>query len=147
MGMDVYGKKPRNETGHYFRNNIWWWHPLAEYIQVVAPEIALKCDAWHTNDGNGLDAEDAIALAERLEEEIAKGSCEKYMITRQEYLDQLPEVECTFCQGETKSDQPECSWCKGTGMQKDAQAYYFFDVDNVKRFAEFLKESGGFEIH
>jgi hypothetical protein len=25
MGMDVYGNKPKNKTGKYFRNNLRWW--------------------------------------------------------------------------------------------------------------------------
>lgn len=149
MGMDVYGKKPASETGRYFRNNIWWWHPLADYCLAIAPELALKCDAWHTNDGDGLDAEDAASLAKRIEEEIENGNCEKYMRARQDYIDKLPEVDCAFCEGgKKKSDKKKpCSWCKGTGRQKDSQACYFFDIDNVRQFARFLKDSGGFEIH
>jgi hypothetical protein len=29
MGMDVYGKEPKSDKGEYFRNNVWWWRPLA----------------------------------------------------------------------------------------------------------------------
>lgn len=147
MGMDVYGKKPGARVGHYFRNNVWYWHPLADYCRAVAPEVALKCDSWHSNDGDGLDAEDARELAERLREEIANGNCEKYMQKRQEHLDALPEMDCTFCDGgkKPKREKP-CTWCKGTGRQKDSRAYYSFDVDNVRQFAAFLEESGGFEI-
>jgi hypothetical protein len=36
MGMDVYG-----ESGNYFRNNVWWWRPLANYCQAIAPHICL----------------------------------------------------------------------------------------------------------
>jgi hypothetical protein len=32
MGFDVYGKSARSEKGEYFRNNVWWWRPLAEYV-------------------------------------------------------------------------------------------------------------------
>ena len=28
MGMDVYGRKPKNETGEYFRANVWSWRPI-----------------------------------------------------------------------------------------------------------------------
>jgi len=50
MGMDVHGRRPRSETGAYFRANVWTWHPLAEYIEDVAPELASRCKRWHYND-------------------------------------------------------------------------------------------------
>ena len=31
MGMDVFGKNPTDEKGAYFRNNVWFWHPLWDY--------------------------------------------------------------------------------------------------------------------
>ena len=32
MGMDVYGKEPKNETGEYFRSNVWWWRRLWDFV-------------------------------------------------------------------------------------------------------------------
>jgi hypothetical protein len=79
MGMDVYGKKPSSEAGKYFRNNIWWWDPLARYIlEHVPPEITGRCKHWYSNDGDGLDAADALKLAQCLREQIANGACEEY---------------------------------------------------------------------
>jgi hypothetical protein len=49
MGMSVYG-----ETGAYFQNSVWSWHPLADYVEEVAPDIAGQCRYWHSNDGDGL---------------------------------------------------------------------------------------------
>jgi len=73
MGMDVIGRNPRDGVGNYFRNNVWRWHPLAEYGCEVAPEIAAKCRHWHSNDGDGLDAEDSIRLADLLQKETDAG--------------------------------------------------------------------------
>ncbi len=79
MGMDVYGKKPSSEAGKYFRNNIWWWHPLASYIvKRGPPEVTRKCRYWHSNDHDGLNAKDALKLAQWLRQELADGSCEAY---------------------------------------------------------------------
>ena len=55
MGMDVYGRNPTTKQGEYFRNNVWWWHPLADYCTSVAPDITAQCNSWHHNDGDGLD--------------------------------------------------------------------------------------------
>ena len=40
-----YGRHRQEATteGEYFCNSVWWWHPLASYICVVAPEIADHC--------------------------------------------------------------------------------------------------------
>lgn len=68
MGMDVFGKAPRSETGKYFRRNIRNWHPLARFILDNAPDnLTDKCKYWHSNDGDGLNDEDSKKLAEFLE--------------------------------------------------------------------------------
>ena len=56
MGMDVIGKKPKAEVGQYFRNNVWWWHPLWEYVCEVPPALANRVRYGHSNDGDGLRA-------------------------------------------------------------------------------------------
>jgi hypothetical protein len=66
MGMDVFGCKPTNESGRYFRNSVWWWHPLADYCAEIAPHIASRCKGWHYNDGDGLDNDDSLELADVL---------------------------------------------------------------------------------
>lgn len=82
MGMDVYGHAPTQKEGEYFRNNIWWWHPLADYIELVAPDEAAACEHWHSNDGDGLDEDEALALADRLQAEIDSGRCLRYAVSR-----------------------------------------------------------------
>ena len=65
MGMDICGRNPTEECGVYFRNTVWWWHPLAVYCITVAPDICAACKHWHTNDGDGLDAAPLPQLALR----------------------------------------------------------------------------------
>jgi hypothetical protein len=81
MGMGLCGLNPApqsGETGRYFRNNIWWWHPLADYCMEVAPDIAEKCSFWHSNDGDGLNAEDSVELARRLKSAVDRGNARAY---------------------------------------------------------------------
>ncbi|TYL76760.1 hypothetical protein [Bradyrhizobium cytisi] len=73
MGMDVYGRSPKSPEGEYFRNNLWWWRPLAQYICEVAPEIAKNCEYWQSNQGDGLNDEDSLALACVLQKQIDSG--------------------------------------------------------------------------
>jgi hypothetical protein len=66
MGMDVYGTEPKNEKGAYFRNNVWWWRPLWEYCEFVAPELTCTVENGYSNDVDGLDGEDAKDIAKAL---------------------------------------------------------------------------------
>jgi hypothetical protein len=70
--MDVYGRKPINETGEYFRASIWSWPSLWAFCCEAAPSVidddtARRCSY---NDGAGLDARQATALAIALWDEL-----------------------------------------------------------------------------
>ena len=97
MGMDVFGKNPQSKAGEYFRNNVWWWYPLADYVHEVAPEIAAQCELWYMNDGDGLNEEDALALADALQAELDSRRCEAYAKTRQAKLEAMPDEPCPVC--------------------------------------------------
>ena len=172
MGMDISGKQPTAPAGEYFRNNVWWWRPLAEYILDHAPtDITDACEYWGSNDGDGLDAEGSKALAEFLREEIANGNCKEYADAHEAARLSLPRVPCEYCEGTgTRKDavgidakMPEreipqdanhprsgqtgwCNGCDGWGTQEPFASHYPFSVDNVAEFATFLESCGGFEI-
>src|SRR5258707_908097 len=99
MGMDVYGKKPESETGKYFRNNVWWWRPLAEYCCVVAPELTAKCQHWQSNDGDGLNARDSKILATVLKEHVANGHAKAYEAIREAEQNAMADEKCWLCEG------------------------------------------------
>lgn len=159
MGMDVYGKKPVSETGKYFRNNVWWWRPLADYCCEVAPKITANCKYWQSNDGDGLNAQDSASLADLLQIEIETGATliyEKRYISTQEAT---PNEECFICEatgtrnpppiggaGNPKTNGIRCNGCEGTGFVRPYSTQYPFSVENVERFVAFLRDCGGFEI-
>lgn len=170
MGMDVFGKEPITETGEYFRNNVWWWRGLWDYCVKVAPEL---CDnvSGQTNDGDGLDADGAIALAEKLQEQIDEGFTAKYEHDYNAWRASLPRVKCNICDGtgirtdevgiENGMPMKElaievqiltgrihgwCNGCDGEGDKESFEASYPFSTENVQQFANFLTDSGGFSI-
>lgn len=158
MGMDVYGKNPTGETGKYFRNNVWYWRPLATYVQKVAPDICCKCKHWQSNDGNGLNSTDSIRLADRLQAEIDSGRTQAYAIKYKSDQEIIPDEKCDLCDG-TGIRKPipgrgagdtltgiKCNACEGKGTRKPLSTWYSFDVENVTEFVAFLRECGGFEI-
>jgi hypothetical protein len=159
MGMDVFGKNPRNETGCCFSRNVWSWRPIADYIEDVAPEIAAKCRHWHSNDGDGLNEDDALALTDRLQADLDSGRTEAYERRYTAALAMKPNVPCYLCGGTgTRKPVPEvgagdiitgikCNACDGNGILPDWDTHYPFKTDNVREFVAFLRGCGGFEIH
>ena len=171
MGMDVSGKKPTTEAGSYFRNNVWWWRPLAQYLTSQAPrQIVGKCRYWQSNDGDGLNAKDSKKLAAWLREEIASGRTATYAMDYQAELDAVPPHDCQYCNGtgtrtdsvgrengmvEKVIDEPAhprqgqkgwCNGCNGIGKVEDIANNDPFTVENCAEFAAFLEGCGGFEI-
>ena len=162
MGMDVIGQNPTDEVGEYFRNNVWWWRPLWNYCESVAPELTSKVENAQYNDGDGLDGQDSVLLAEILLAEIALGNTKQYQDEYEAYHNALPSDPCDFCNGDQRGAlvRPEwpdfeegvekfrnpCNKCSGKGSVRPMQTSYPFDVENVAEFARFLQTCGGFSI-
>lgn len=157
MGMDVYGRKPTAEVGKYFRNNVWWWRPLADLCQAMAPDVCKACKHWQSNDGDGLDKNHALALAAVLESRLADGTIAKLIAERDARIAMLPDEPCDICDGKGKRsdalavangwDKKPCNACDGKGTQRPWETHYPCSVENVAEFAAFCKASGGFEIN
>ena len=164
MGMDVYGLKPKNPKGEYFRNNVWWWHSLWDYCCYACPEITDKVKSGHDNSGDGLGSTSSRKLGLRIQQLIKDGSAEKYVTEYYNHLNALPDEPC-FCVKESmfqifsmseevlvpkslgnKDPNPECKTCKGLGMQPNWNKSYNISLENIQNFAEFLVNCGGFQI-
>jgi hypothetical protein len=141
MVMNVYGTKPTGPRGEYFRNNIFKWHPLARYCQLVAPDITSACKLWHTNEGDGLDAAGAAALADALEAEINAGWAAAYGT-----------FQISQRKGKGAEGFQEVAWLNafaqiGLDVVPHGELSEPSDfVENVAAFIAFLRESGGFSI-
>lgn len=172
MGMDIYGNKPTTEKGEYFRNNMWWWRPLADFcIERYADEVGFDGTSWHYNDGAGLDAEKALHLARLIRNDLENGSVLVYEQAYREKISELPREKCRLCDGTgirtdhvgqemnmpTQELSPEvqiltgrthgwCNGCGGEGTTEHWLANYPFDIENVREFADFLEGCGGFAI-
>ena len=115
--MDIYGMDAKNKAGSYFQRNCIAWYPLADYIIDKCPkEITAKCQYWHSNDCDGLDEEDAIKLADFIDEQIEKYPNDGDIATK-----------------EITNEDPD-------------RSKYRLVVDDLKEFSNFLRHCGGFEI-
>ena len=99
MGMDIYGKSPSSPKGEYFRNNVWWWRPLADYCLEVSPATTALCSGWHTNDGDGLDEKGCLELAADLRACLLSGMTLEHERRRAARLSGMPLEECDLCHG------------------------------------------------
>jgi hypothetical protein len=171
MGMDVYGTAPKSETGEYFRNNVWWWHPLWDYCLELHGDITGAVEHGHSNDADGLDADAAHELGMRLLADLESGVTAEYERAWNEHIASLPMHKCKWCEGTgirtddvgvengmpTRELEAEisivvgrthgyCNSCRGYGKVEHLSASYSFNTDNVREFAKFLVDCGGFEI-
>jgi hypothetical protein len=119
------------------------------YICEVAPEIADHCEYWLTNEGDGLNAEDSAALANKLQQEINSVIC----AAEQELT---PNEPCRLCKGTGILRAPaagecgagdmltgiKCNNCDGNGFVPAFSTYYPFSADNVRNFVAFLRGDG-----
>ena len=169
---DVIDKYFKEETefedknpGVYFRNNCWWWRPLANFIIE-------KCD-WlteeqkerlHDNSGFEFSQHEATTIADTLQKMVDDGTAaereevnkremavaeewNKGIHAKQEELEKEVKKET----GDAKLvpyDYPEPFKKKWDDLQKseDRRASYPFVEANVKRFIAFLRECGGFQV-
>jgi len=149
MGFDLYGLKPNGQNGEYFRNNVWWWRPLWDYVVDI---VDLKGEAkkGESNSCYRLSDKKAKKIAEILKREIKEGNTREYEYRYWSKLVKMPDIKCKLCKGTGKRkdmpDQDKCNACNGLGHERPFETHYPFSEENVKEFAIFCEKSGGFEI-
>ena len=114
MGMDVYGINPELKSerpeidwekateeereiylgeslqweaenpGVYFRNNVWSWRPLWDFVCMACGDTMTTDDlqAGHYNDGHEIEEEQCAVIVELLEFLLKIGSVAKYEVER-----------------------------------------------------------------
>ena len=138
--------------GIYFRNNVWGWRPLWQFVCNQFPEVINDKDAegGESNSGHLIDKSKAMRIGYGLKAKLLDGSLQTYCDNYKKELDSLEQEECYLCEGTgTRTDMKVdngCNGCSGTGKRDSWAKSYPFDIDNVRYFLEFCLESGGFEI-
>jgi len=160
----LYGNS-NNPKGEYFRNNVWWWRPLAQYVieQTKVITDQKKIDGFRYNDGVEISEEEAVQIAQQLKHLIKIGHTEKYehvyMMTYkkaklnnikvQKELDKFQKaMDKKHGKDIAPAEYPKEDFAKWNAIyaKMDNNGSYPFSVNNVKEFAEFAEQSGGFQI-
>jgi hypothetical protein len=141
----------KDNPGIYFRNNCWAWRPLWNYCFILDGQELISKDTFdsgHYNDGAGLNSNDAAKLGVKLMASIEDGSCLEYQQAYEHKISQLPVDKCGVCNNNNRgnSKKKDCNRCEGKGTTQSMKSNYPFDVENVRDFARFCIESGGFSI-
>ena len=128
--MDQYEE---DNPGVYFRNNVWWWRPLWAFVCEVCDDILddsdIEAGGW--NDGKIISEDKATRIAGRLDALIEDGTVKQYEVS----------YEASRLEAEQNN--------KGKKMKDEGYSWsasYPFSEENVKEFATFCSESGGFSI-
>jgi hypothetical protein len=76
---DLYGEKPTAPEGQHFRRSVDTWRSMVALCEDLAPEESKPCSDWYGSDpGHGLNAEQSITLAEKLEWLLVSGKVSAY---------------------------------------------------------------------
>jgi len=157
-------KFEEENKGYYFRNNVWWWRPLAQYViehtKVITDQK--KIEGFSYNDGVEINEEEAVQIAKQLKHLIKTGHTKKY---EEDYMLAYKKAELhnkkvqkeldSFQKAMDKKhgdiapkDYPKEDYVKWNAIysKRDDNGTYPFAERNVKEFAEFAEQSGGFQI-
>ena len=154
---EIYTEWQDENCGTYFRNNVWWWRPLWHFVSNICDNILTDRDAEEgcMNNGHKISKTKAGKIAKRLHSMIEDGSVKEYEEGYKKHLASLEQVDCDVCDTTGKRQEPpktgagdhmECNKCSGTGKVDDWAKSYPFSEENVREFANFCMNSGGFRI-
>tara|TARA_B100000686_G_scaffold55651_1_gene60007 strand:- start:521 stop:1006 length:486 start_codon:yes stop_codon:yes gene_type:complete len=161
MGFDLEG-----ERQGYFRNNVWFWRPLCDYVLTNCDGVGTPEEqrSWHYNDGHFVPSEVAKSIANQLEALVLSGKVkthaeqlEKRRIAAEQHnegvrkrLEALgKEVDALGVPNLTPGAYPQPYRDRWEYLYSlmDHDADYPFSVENVNTFIDFCRKSGGFTIN
>jgi hypothetical protein len=139
MGFDVNGLDAKSERGTYFRNNIWRWPRLWQLVCEVADDVLTEEDkcSGQFNGGHIISADKAEVIARRLHE-----ACLQQDLYEKQIQDSSQKMKPGIEQVLMKAFSND----SGETEMTPATEGYPFSWDNVKEFAAFCQDSGGFQI-
>ena len=133
MGMDVHGIEPKNKIGEYFRANVWSWRPIHAITTLMCEDLLDEETLMSMcyNDGKGVDDGDV---------------CKKMGNRITQWLEHNVnglELEDSHCR---VNERGIFQFTKAINNPETTRSAYQVDDDDVREWAEFLQNCGGFEV-
>ena len=151
--------------GVYFRNNCWWWRPLADFMIAHCDWLTQEQkERLHNNSGFEFSHHEAGTIADTLQKKVDDGTAadrekinKREMKIAEEWNKGLQKQQDALGEEAKKEtgdknivprDYPKHIYKKWDDLQgqTDRKAHYPFKEANVKRFICFLRECGGFQV-
>jgi len=152
-------------VGIYFRNNVWWWRPLADLVVKLCKLLDEK-QKEHLHDNSGYEYDEATAkyIADTLEAFVKSPMAKR---TEKEHKKAMKKAEVHNKKVQVKLDALRKDAIAQTGNKniaprdypkdlndkwesiyalRDHIESYPFSLKNVKEFIAFLRECGGFRV-
>ena len=105
--------------GDYFRNSIWWWSPLWNFICKTCDDFLSEKDmeAGYSNSGMTISKTKSLKIARKLDSLDKDGYIEEFETMFKEMQDKMPLEKCRVCNGigtrkEWMGWQSETAWLK-----------------------------------
>ncbi len=166
MGFDLYSLgNHKNKNGEYFRNNVWWWRPLADFVCEKTNCIDEQDKVnWQNNGGHVVDEALAKQIATQLKALIVSGDVSKAIKENEEiqaeaeennkFVDRCHEMLRAKVEKEQgdknlapadypKDDHDTWDWIQS---KHNYGSSYPFNMENVEEFIKFCEDSRGFKI-
>jgi len=161
----ISNKWEADNVGVYFRNNVWWWRPLADLVEKLCFFLDDK-QKEHLHDNGGYEYDEATAhkIADTLEAFVKSSVAKRTQI---EHKKQMKKAEAHNKKVQVKLDALKMDAIAATGNKNiaprdypkdlndkwdsiyceyDHTSSYPFTLKNVKEFITFLRECGGFTV-
>jgi len=166
MGFDLYSLgNHKTETGEYYRQSVWGWRRLADFVCEQTGVIAEEDKKfWQSNDGHEISEQEAKQIATQLKALIKDGTVSK-AIHEVEQESEEAEKNNKFVEvchkmlrekveretGKTntapadypKEDHDTWEWIQ---RKYSYGSSYPFTMEQVESFIEFCEQSNGFRI-
>lgn len=162
MGFDLIGQR-----GIDFRNNVWWWKPLARFIVEYCRGLGTtkEQENWFYNNGYLVTESKAESIANQLETLVKSGIATKYEASTNKDIQKAEKHNAAIKillqdlrkKVEKETGKPNIAPIDYPALHKkewerlfestDPAESYPFSVENVNEFIDFCRKSGGFTIN
>ena len=158
-------KYQNDNVGIYFRNNVWWWRPLADLVEKLCFFLDDK-QKEHLHDNGGYEYDEATAhkIADTLEAFVKSPVAKRTEISHKKQMKKaeahnkkvsvkLKALEMDAIARTGNKNIAPCDYPKDLNdkwesiyRERDHTDSYPFKLANVKEFIKFLRECGGFTV-
>lgn len=138
--VEIFGKHPDARIGEHIEFCRPTYIALAACLTSVAPIEASHCSNWLASNIE-FDADAARDLGEQLSRCLMAGLVDRFILRRNSYLAENPQIPCAMCLSGISCDNCD------TRLLNTTQWYRDLFVDDVEQFSKFAERSGGFSIH